>query len=100
MKYQLPKEFATKWVKALRSGEYGQTRGEYYSEPFNCYCALGVSFKVIGVQPAQWDAPISDIRWPLLDDMDLKQIIIELNDDRCLTFPEIADWIEANVEFI
>ena len=68
--FQLPKEFAVKWLKALRSGNYKQTSGvlldiqyEYLDEneeefdydlPLHdtCkYCCLGVAAKIQG---AEW----------------------------------------------
>lgn len=39
MKNKLPEEFKNKWVAALQSGEYKQTKGELGSveEDYSCY---------------------------------------------------------------
>ena len=40
------KEFFTKWITALRSGDYKQTEGALYSETEDAFCALGVGCMV------------------------------------------------------
>ena len=113
-KYQLPKEFAEKWVAALRSGEYEQGEGMLYDDFYGTYCCLGVAAKIC-------DAPIDKIaKYSLLeiggwfDEYGVPEALIGNNDTfiDSLTamndgfgtakksFPEIADWIEQNVEFI
>ena len=46
-KFRLPKAFATKWLEALRSGEYEQTNGTLCSidseDGTKSYCCLGVA---------------------------------------------------------
>ena len=42
----MKKVWATKWVKALRSGEYKQTKGVLYNG--KGYCCLGVLCKITG----------------------------------------------------
>lgn len=107
-KYQLPKEFAEKWVAALRSGEYKQGSFGLY-RPSNCsYCCLGVACVLAGQSPEniirQWiDKPISGIPDELIGNggnNDLVHDLSEMNDHDGKTFPEIADWIESNVEFV
>jgi hypothetical protein len=39
--FELPKEFATKWLEDLRSGEYEQARHHLYID--GAYCCLGVA---------------------------------------------------------
>lgn len=95
-KYQLPKEFAEKWVKALRSGEHKQIKGSYIKD--GCYCAMGLGFMISG-------AVVGEIKLygagkTPLKMFDIKSNIISLNDEKGKSFPEIADWIEANIEFI
>lgn len=109
-KYQLPKEFATKWVEALRSGEYGQTR-EQLTDFHDNYCCLGVLCKILNISDeviqsyntfciAVGDAwsPIRHLPKGL--NYELHMELTYLNDREKLTFPEIANWIEKNVEFI
>jgi len=46
--FELPKEFATKWVAELRSGKYKQVK----SSLFDCggYCCLGVAGHLAGLE--------------------------------------------------
>jgi hypothetical protein len=104
--YQLPKEFATKWVAALRSGEYKQTGGVYYNPQNNCYCSMGVGLVANEIEiNKKGDSTINDDNpflecMPLTGDGTLWFAIYNLNDHEQKSFPEIADWIEANVDFI
>lgn len=118
-KYKLPKEFAEKWVAALRSGEYKQGRDMLLSKKCE-YCCLGVAGKLCDV-PDELMLEISELR-----DIDIydssedsyynvmevynapKEIVVNgdlvrevtiLNDNDKLSFPEIADWITENVAF-
>lgn len=79
------------WVKALRSGRFGQTRFELENE--GCFCCLGVLCEVadidkVDIGPAyrKLDSIVGDYG-PLVD----------LNDNEGKSFAEIADWIEANL---
>jgi hypothetical protein len=110
MEYQLPKEFATKWVAALRSGEYQQTKGFFKDNEsgIDCYCSNGLAYVSNGYQIFNYDQVnvggyVGSI-WNSIGKLPVKpnlvDAIIQLNDYDCLTFPEIADWIEANVEFV
>lgn len=45
---KLPKRLKTKWVKALRSGEYKQATGALYDPDQEGYCCFGVLGKLIG----------------------------------------------------
>ncbi len=121
--YQLPREFAEKWVKALRSGEYKQATTRLMHN--GGYCCLGVGAKVCGADDAElleadgssacYLLPSYNCGFPLLK-RQTKELIPELlfglpadnefvknvatmNDER-RPFPEIADWIEENVEFV
>lgn len=42
MKLKLPEEIKTKWLTALRSGRYKQTRKRLYQPVTDGYCCLGV----------------------------------------------------------
>lgn len=53
--FKLPKAFAKKWLKALRSGKYSQTDGQLLSSPENrltmansSFCCLGVAGHLCG----------------------------------------------------
>lgn len=103
--FKLPKEFATKWVNALRSGEYKQdtVHAQYYVPKIDCYCVMGVGAKVNDfifleggneARNANY-IPFSNAIGPML-----YRELYHLNDIENKTFPELADWIEENVEFI
>ena len=42
----MKKTWKTKWLKALRSGSYKQTKGQLVSSISEAYCCLGVLCKV------------------------------------------------------
>ena len=42
MKIKLPKELQKKWLIALESGRYAQTKSRLYDETEKSYCCLGV----------------------------------------------------------
>ncbi len=48
MEIQLNKELVTKWVEALRSGKYKQTKGSLHKG--DAFCCLGVLCDITGVQ--------------------------------------------------
>lgn len=108
--FQLPKEFATKWVEALRSGGYKQAKS--YLKAKEGYCCLGIACKIQGISdldifgrsyPKNIVVPLNDkIPNILLGDADGRNFlgIVSLMNDNGKTFKEIADWIERNVEFI
>lgn len=107
-KYQLPKEFAERWIAALRSGEYQQDtdHGMYYVPQADCYCAMGAGLRANGFTFKSGGE--------LVDGVDIFEIsngggsemsplwheIMRMNDTKRLSFTEIADWLEQNVEFI
>lgn len=78
-----------KVIKALRSGEYKQGFGWFYEPKTDCYCAVGVTqevtkmFSVSSVFILGLSRNISLVRW---------------NDIERLTFPQIADRLEALVD--
>lgn len=97
----------TKWIRALRSGEYAQTTHRLQDE--YGYCCLGVACEVLlpikirnrfgfltgSIPIDQIDAP----QW-LIDlnkDFDAKTgwLLTKVNDELELTFDEIADCLEA-----
>lgn len=97
----MDQELKRKWVEALRSGEYVQGTGSY--EWQNTFCCLGVLCKVAG-QPTHNEEGIAG-NWvfaraqldrpdPTLPDITMQ---LALMNDGGSDFPEIADYIEANL---
>lgn len=100
-------EIKAKWIEALRSGKYQQTAGTLRNN--DGFCCLGVLCDVMG---STWDehgtaeSPDGRFRSAYLLAHELKDaiglsdfrqsILFEMND--CgKSFPEIADYIEANL---
>lgn len=108
------------WLKALRSGNYGQSKYHLHDE--NGYCCLGVLLDCYMQSPdnkMKWrKAEVGSIYW--FDDSswyciaflpntrqfrqwtgDLsrkdQRILSRMNDAECKTFDQIANWIEKNL---
>jgi hypothetical protein len=102
-------ELKAKWVKALRSGEYKQGTGYLHGSQTNTYCCLGVLCKaglgLVGEATNRgvtaFDGSVCLLSYSLRDRTGLscaqEKELVDLNDDYHKTFPEIADWIEANL---
>jgi len=106
------KELKKRWVEALRSGRYRQTTCQLRftdiesPEPDDGYCCLGVLADLI--DPRGWVYEDQDWSWnqqqEILPDHYIELLKLSLpfkkyadkNDLDCLTFEEIADYIEAN----
>lgn len=117
-KYSLPKEFAEKWVAALRGGEYEQTQS--HLQYGGAYCCLGVACRLVGAKDEQL-TNVSWIKFSKENDYSFKKnyaflkripdqligirresnLVYELSsmNDNGKTFAEIADWIIESVEF-
>lgn len=89
-----------KWIAALRSGEFKQHRGGYVG--VDAYCCLGVLACIqLGRDP---EGEMECVRlfsttatlWAQVGD-DQQESLVNLNDAEGKTFPEIADYIEANL---
>lgn len=106
----LTKEQKDKWVAALRSGEYKQTKGRLYSG--KGYCCLGVFCKAVdGVNLKKGDES-DDLfcdasrehykRIRHLLGVDIRDTLMAMNDGCAMTekrsFSQIADYIETNVQ--
>lgn len=104
-------ELKSKWVAALRSGEYKQGTDMLRTDD-NCYCCLGVLCDIGGRGKWEWKGYG---RWfyEVGDESDSGELpdclqmeyggkaglwgeLMEMNDDGT-PFHEIADYIEANV---
>lgn len=104
---KLPKKFKAKWIAALRSGEYKQTKNTLCND--DGYCCLGIAGKLCGVSDNQmsnnWEfrQPIKGLPKILVgsaassSENKITHMLASLNDDHDKTFPEIADWIEENL---
>lgn len=117
-RFKLEKEFAQKWIKALRSGKFKQGSG-YLKDEINCYCCLGVACHIISPKARITKKFYIDSdslskntnvskqlfkKMPeLLRGTDVENSFVynvsEMN-DAGMSFNEIADWIEENCEFI
>ena len=97
------------WVKALRSGEYIQTRGELRACLTNNFCCLGVLCDIMkeefggewedgGCFIFQGDLAGGDIPTDLRETIGLsyedQEFLTVMNDDERSSFKEIADHIE------
>lgn len=121
--FKLPKEFTTKWLEALRSGKYKQGIGFLYNKETDCYCPIGIAGKLCEIDldtlnlkrifdliPSNRTdtVKVNDLfpkelaYYNDFDHNELPVTIASFNDGRFkqkqLSFPEIADWIEANVK--
>ena len=77
------------WIKELRDPNNKQCRN--YSRLGDARCANQVLYDII---PHKKEAIVfgnAHVRAPFLE-------ILDMNDYKNNTFPEIADWIEANIE--
>ncbi len=107
-KYSLPRDFAEKWVAALRSGEYKQGKGALLDSS-DCFCCLGVAGIVGGCSKralqgytllqGSFHNGMHCVAPQILGKNKLVDELTTMNDDG-KSFPEIADWIEHNVEFV
>jgi hypothetical protein len=85
-----------KWVEALRSGKYKQTTEGFFKYEGR-FCCLGVLCVVAG-QPALLDNDGGN--WPFVDNeagLDGISMLLATMNDEGSSFPDIADWIEANI---
>lgn len=106
-------EHKTKWIEALRSGNYTQGHGFLKYTSINGivkYCCLGVLCEVLKDELGLIESESLDGSWsfngsrmfpPHVDALtlptDATQKLVYLNDNRGQSFPAIADWIETNV---
>jgi hypothetical protein len=111
--YTLPREFAERWVKALRSGEYKQGTGTLGNAK-DGYCCIGVACRIAGAPDEAlvgenvidhnkiWGAKY-DLPKEITGRSDRNELVCKLtnaNDIQHLNFSQIADFIEKEVEFV
>lgn len=122
MATKLPEDFKSKWLEALRSGDYIQGTGCLKNtHPSETYCCLGVGARVAGIDSDEL-LGASDISTEFIAAEEIAKVpqaivgsgahenegynptvatLIEMNDGVCgenkKSFAEIADWIEENL---
>lgn len=90
------------WVAALRSGDYEQGRHILRHQTFEDtpvrYCCLGVLGKVTGILTERqlFYNEGYDTLSKLLE-VKNKMALITMNDEKMMSFKEIADWVEKNL---
>jgi hypothetical protein len=113
--FRTPLEVMDLWIAALRSGEYTQTTGKLKRTHtgYEGFCCLGVLCDLARKDGGEdWEASKSspglwyykdrgaDIPWILANylslNADQRSRLISMNDSARKSFPEIADYIEAN----
>lgn len=105
-------ELKSEWVKALRSGEYKQGFG-MLRDNGGGHCCLGVLGDLLVKRGAamwgrdnyldyEFDRAFTVLPARLRADLKvfdpLMDRLVAMNDKGRNTFPEIADWIETNIE--
>jgi hypothetical protein len=105
------RELHKNWVAALRSGEYEQARGclsMNLTDGRTAYCCLGVLNRISNGLPPHEGKEFHSLYEMLApkdggagsnanDASQVVGILVEMNDKQRKTFPEIADWVEANL---
>ena len=111
----MKQELKDKWVEALLSGEFVQGRGRIRDTDCDGntrYCCLGVLCEVVGLEYRQrlpgyyLHASGEEDGTGNLDVFEAEyglpgaqgSVLVGMNDIEARTFPEIAEWIEHNVE--
>ncbi len=79
------------WIAALRSGEFKQ--GHLRLGDKRGYCCLGVLCKVAGYKFKSNDTWLPDTSSV---SPDAQNYLVMMNDADCLSFSQIADWLESN----
>lgn len=102
------------WLAALRSGDYKQTQGRLRRD--EGFCCMGVLCDVI--DPSKWRHELHELfsnhaTWSygdlalfpsvsVLPPVEIlfnhRNVLSCMNDTKGLSFTEIADWIEQNIE--
>jgi hypothetical protein len=84
-----------KWVTALRNGEFKQAKNALHQYSGG-YCCLGVLALVWNrgdiIETADYEALDA-----IVGGLSTRNALTHMNDKAGKSFPEIADWIEANI---
>lgn len=108
---KLNPEFKAKWIAALRSGEYQQCHGTMFKEKTGGYCCLGVAacvqhgFNITSsINQSKDGASFYDLLpSPIAGGFSnpVAKHLMRMNDGTGdfdeTSFPEIANWIDANL---
>ena len=103
---KLPEDIKTKWLEALRSGEYKQGVKQLHNSIYNTYCCLGVLGHICGytneklaTNSVLWGGDYENVPkivqgawW----DNEVVNILTQMN-DAGQSFLDIANWIEENL---
>lgn len=98
---KLPQEFKTKWLKALRSGDYQQGSGSLYKH--GKYCCLGVACIISGGSPDDSEFIYEKVKGyaeaPEILRGSISPIVADLSkmNDQGIDFKTIADYIEIKL---
>lgn len=89
-------ELKSKWVKALRSGEYKQYRGALCLDGALCCIGVGAVVAKPGFKPDNFSLTHDAAEFFGLADEHI-DLLVAMNDEDEKSFAEIADYIEANL---
>lgn len=90
-------ELKAKWVAALRSGRFNQSVGSLRNDQSDAYCCLGVLDLVGDLRSRSWATLDLQARRAAGITTRQADCLAKMNDLERRSFPEIADWIEANL---
>ncbi len=100
----MKKSVCIAWIEALRSGNYKQHRGSLVryddSGSVTSYCCLGVLCKSADIDvrsDAEAYENYEPFRTWITEAGSQTQILWDMNDAQNRSFPQIADYIEANI---
>lgn len=114
----MKKSLVIAWLSALRSGEYKQMRGQINNGVYKFnnegmmikrpdeFCCIGVGAACNGMRLEYMKRTDDASKFlgihneSIVYDRvthDIPDVLISMNDKDGKTFPEIADWIEANI---
>lgn len=88
-------QLKARWIEALRSGKYKQAR--YRLKQGDALCCLNVGFKVKTGRPAPAKIESGFVAAELGIPPEHFTTLVLMNDFDMKSFPEIADYIEANL---
>lgn len=112
IEHKLDPDFKKRWVDALRTGKYKQTRNSLYDQETQGYCCLGIGYKVkFGKEPPIGKMLLTPRLRSIKDKQDLKvlnqstntehgsveSLLIQKNDGDNWSFKKIATWIEKHL---
>jgi len=105
---KLNPDFKERWIEALSSGKYNQGENSLYED--GNYCCLGVACIVEGltirdierrpyITKSMSSSPSLSVlsKASITSTSDLDYVIAEMNDEKGMSFLDIANWIEKNL---